>query len=362
MNIISAFVPVNVTSSFNSMMVPEELARRLLAWYQPESRAMPWRGSRDPYEVWISEIMLQQTRVETVRAYFVRFLERFPTIHALAQAPLEDVLKVWEGLGYYSRARNLHKAACVVESAGGILPTDVAGLSALPGIGPYTAASISSICVGTPVPVVDGNVIRLFSRFLACSEDFRKTENRAALSAWLRPAIEVSGCPGDFNQAMMDLGATCCTPRSPDCERCPLKSGCVAFREEQVNVYPWKPPKKPLPERQQSAFIILGEKGTVLLRQRPQEGLLGGLWELPCADEAIGLQGRPTVPDGFSPEGWRSTGTLTHIFTHFRLVWRIFATECAMPSLSSYSFRHPNHVPLTTLSRRALSLVEKMKK
>jgi A/G-specific adenine glycosylase len=202
----------------------------ILAWYRANRREMPWRGSRDPYAVWLSETMLQQTRVETVRAYFVRFLARFPDVRSLAAAPLPSVLKLWEGLGYYSRARNLHAAAKRVAESGSF-PETAAGWAELPGVGPYTAAAVASICSGEPVPVVDGNVARVAARFRAEPVDPRDPKARAALAAWLRPAVEESGAPGDFNQAAMELGETLCTPKSPRCGICPLRATCRAAAE-----------------------------------------------------------------------------------------------------------------------------------
>jgi A/G-specific adenine glycosylase len=354
------------------------LCENLLAWYRPEKRAMPWRGERDPYAVWVSEIMLQQTRVETVREYFKRFMARFPDVRALAGAPGQDVLKAWEGLGYYTRARNLHKAAKAVAASPDGFPRDVEGWAALPGVGPYTAASIASICDGIAAPVVDGNVIRVFARFLARGDDFRKPPNRARLAAWLRPFVEESGRPGDFNQAMMDLGATCCTPREPSCGACPLAAECKARIAGAVARFPFRPPKKALPTREAVAFLVRDSQGRVLFRRRPPEGLLGGLWELPNVEPALSgprprpssVPGNPLAGVDLSAAFRYATGgtagrvrfarTVTHVFTHFRLLFHVCVCEKASgisESPGALLFAVPDSLPLATATRRALETV-----
>ena len=222
----------------------------LLAWYRSRERPMPWRGHPDPYAVWVSEIMLQQTQVETVRPYFTRFLAAFPDIPALAAAEDEPLLKAWEGLGYYTRVRNLRKAAQLLMAEHvGTLPRTVEGLRALPGVGDYTAAAIASICFGLPVPVVDGNVARVFARRNLLDGDFHKPAPRRTLADWLTPHIIASGDPAAFNQAMMDLGAQVCTPRNPRCDDCPLRPTCQAAEQGRQADFPAPPPAKALPRR-----------------------------------------------------------------------------------------------------------------
>ena len=338
------------------------LHRRLLAWYDAHKREMPWRDHPDPYAVWVSEIMLQQTQVETVRGYFSRFLKTFPTVTVLAAAPQQEVLKAWEGLGYYSRARNLQKAAQVIAACGGGLPQTVAQWSALPGVGPYTAAAIASICFNAFSPVVDGNVIRVFARFLGWSDDFRKPPAREKLAAWLLPQIGSSKRPGDFNQAMMDLGATLCTPRAPACGTCPLKSDCLARSEGRQSEFPLKPAKKAVPTRQTVAVLVRKAHGHVLFKQRTEEGLLSGLWELPN----LAVTRKPTRRDavrvlretaGLSAAGTEFIGTITHVFSHFKLLMHVYA----VPAFTGAPDRHktvrfavPGDLPLTTATRRAL--------
>ena len=355
---MSESAQANGTSS--SSLKP--LHQRLLEWYEPEKRAMPWRGLKDPYPVWVSEIMLQQTQVGTVREYFIRFMERFPDVVSLAGAPQQDVLKCWEGLGYYSRARNLQKAAIKVVENGGRWPETLEGWAALPGIGAYTAASISSICQGLYAPVVDGNVIRVFSRYLMWPEDFRKPAQRARMAGWLQPWIEASGNPGDFNQAMMDLGATCCTPRNPACDRCPLRESCRARINNACGEYPWKPPKKKIPTRRVWAFLVENSRGELLFSHRPEEGLLGGLWELPSVEG-----GDPESPDrlreafaaatGGSAESIRFEREISHTFTHFHQITRVYRAEgirSVRVREESLAYAEEKKLPLTTVARRAL--------
>jgi A/G-specific adenine glycosylase len=343
----------------------------LLDWYDAHRREMPWRGHPDPYAVWVSEIMLQQTQVETVRGYFARFLAAFPSVGALASAPQQAVLKAWEGLGYYSRARNLQKAAQAVTAAGDALPTAAAAWAALPGVGAYTAAAIASICFGEPAPVVDGNVARVFARFLCRPDDFRKPAARAALAAWLQPHIEDSRRPGDFNQAVMDLGATVCTPRAPACESCPLAEGCAARRAGRQTDFPVKPPKRTPPLRAYAAALVRDADGRVLFVQRPADGLLGGLWELPN----LPVQGEPAPRDalralrlqtGLSARRAARLGTVKHAFTHFTQLLHVFALNPALapealartphPPQAPAAFADPDELPLTTAARRALAL------
>ncbi len=345
-----------------------QLCRSLLIWYDANKRAMPWRGHPDPYAVWVSEIMLQQTQVETVRGYFTRFLSVFPTVARLAAAPQQEVLKMWEGLGYYTRARNLQKAAQTLLAQGGCLPESAEGWAALPGVGPYTAAAIASICFGAETPVVDGNVIRVFARFLGWKDDFRKPHARAKLAAWLLPHIVASKRPGDFNQAMMDLGAMLCTPRDPACDVCPLKLHCVARQENRQGALPMKPVKKAVPIRQAVAVLVRDETGRVLLTQRTEEGLLSGMWELPN----ISVTRKPTRCDalralrdeaGLVASRAEPLGRVRHFFSHFELLFYVYAVPSYMGSPDparkpSVRFEIPADLPLTTATRRALALSE----
>lgn len=301
-------------------MAVENVSASLLKWYDRNARTLPWRippGSNrkaDPYAVWMSEIMLQQTTVVAVSAYFLRFQERWPDVRALAAANDADVMAAWAGLGYYSRARNLLACArAVVDRYDGIFPTDEASLLRLPGIGPYTAAAIAAIAFQQPATVVDGNVERVVSRLFAVSTPIPQARPELrALAAGLTPSVR----PGDFAQAMMDLGATICTPRSPRCMLCPLASACTARREGKAEAYPVKAAKQAKPERRGTAYW-LERNGRVLLVKRPPKGLLGGMRALP-SDE---WTSDPSAPAGPPIAGqWQiAPDSVRHIFTHFAL-------------------------------------------
>ena len=254
----------------------------LLHWYRPNKRSLPWRDRMpvDPYAVWVSEIMLQQTRVEAVIPYYERWMELFPTVHALADASEHDVLNAWEGLGYYSRARNLHKAAKIVaEQYGGELPRNLDELGKLPGIGRYTLGAIASIAFGIDVPALDGNIKRVYARLFDIAEPIDTLQGEKLL--WVLAEKQLpKGQAGDYNQALMDLGATICIPKNPRCLICPLMKICQARQKGTQNLRPVKSPKKAIPHHVHAAGVIV-QDGYVLLARRPSEGLLGGMWEFP---------------------------------------------------------------------------------
>jgi len=256
----------------------------LLGWYDVVKRKLPWRINRDPYRVWVSEIMLQQTRVDTVIPYYERFMARFPTVQALAEAPEEEVLKHWEGLGYYSRARNLQAGAKeVVDRFGGIVPDDAASVASLKGVGPYTAGAIMSIAFNRPEPAVDGNVMRVLSRFWLLEDDIAKPSTRVRIEKLAR-AIIPEGRAGDFNQALMELGALVCTPKSPGCLTCPVMERCEGRLAGKEKELPIKTKAKPPRPEWRLGIIVAGSgehAGQVLVRQRPETGLLARMWELP---------------------------------------------------------------------------------
>ena len=276
--------------------VGPEIAAALLRHFDSERRSMPWRETSDPYAIWVSEVMLQQTRVDTVIPYWERWLERFPTVETLAEAELDDVLKEWEGLGYYSRARNLHGAARMVrERFDGDVPSDPDTLRELPGVGPYTAGAIASIAYGVPTPAVDGNVRRVLARL------YDLEAPTAAELRTLAAALVPDDRPGDFNQALMELGATICTPRSPDCDACPLAEWCEARRLGVQELRPLPRAKKPIPEETVRTAVIVRGDGALLLARRPEDGLLGGLWEFPGAEAG---EADDDGPDGIAEAGW----------------------------------------------------------
>jgi A/G-specific adenine glycosylase len=308
-----------------------EFSRKLLDWYQRHKRALPWRGIADPYRVWISEIMLQQTQVETVKPYYERWLARFPTVQVLAGAPLQNVLAAWEGLGYYSRAHNLHRAAkMVVAELGGELPGTVAGLLALPGIGRYTAGAIASIAFGADAAVLDGNVKRVLARAFDFRSDVKSPAGAKAL--WtLAESLVPRGRAGDYNQALMDLGATVCTPRAPACPICPERGLCAARRLGVQLQRPVRPARRARPERVYAAGVVR-KAGRVLLGQRSTDELLGGLWAfpaaecLPGAELGEGLRRALRADWGIDVTLGPQVQTLHHGFTHFKLTLHLF--EC----------------------------------
>ena len=261
-------------------MSREAWTQPLLDWYQRSAREMPWRSNPLPYHVWVSEIMLQQTQVDTVTPYFHRFIKRFPTVQSLALADLQAVLTVWEGLGYYSRARNLHRAAKqLLQDFGGEIPSHYDILQLLPGVGAYTAAAISSIAFNRPVPVVDGNVLRVFSRFWGIQTDIRQPSVRKEIFNRLGPVISQAN-PRDFNQAIMELGALLCKPKEPRCPECPLQTECTAFKMNLTKQIPYKSKSKPLPHYH-IAVGIVWKGNRLLIAKRRENQMLGGLWEFP---------------------------------------------------------------------------------
>ncbi|MEE8332238.1 MAG: A/G-specific adenine glycosylase [Alphaproteobacteria bacterium] len=319
-----------------SSVEPPDLRRALLGWYDRHRRVLPWRappGQRaEPYPVWLSEIMLQQTTVVTVGPYFERFIRRWPDIGALARAPLDDVLHGWQGLGYYARARNLHRCAGVVSrDLGGQFPDTEDGLRALPGIGPYTAAAIAAIAFDRPASVVDGNVERVMARLYAVETPLPGAKPVLRdLAAALAPRRD-NGRPGDYAQALMDLGATVCRPRRPACDRCPWAEACQARHAGIAETLPKRAPRAAKPVRRGVAFWAVRPDGAVLLRRRPETGLLGGMIEVPSTDW------REAAPDvaeigAAAPvmADWMPlTGIVRHTFTHFHLELSVHAATVA---------------------------------
>lgn len=307
------------------------MAVPLLGWYDRHRRRLPWRaaaGERaDPYRVWLSEIMLQQTTVATVGPYFARFLERWPTIGELARAELDEVLHAWQGLGYYARARNLHRCAGVVATEhGGRFPDTEAALLRLPGVGAYTAAAIAAIAFDRPAAVMDGNVERVVARLFAVEEPLPAIKPRLRrLVAEIAPGVR----PGDFAQAMMDLGATVCTPRRPRCMACPLAGSCEARARGIAEELPRRAPKAERPTRRGVAFWTERPDGAILLRRRPENGLLGGMMEIPST-EWVEDEAPAPLPAAPVEADWRPLpGKVRHTFTHFHLELGIVAGRAA---------------------------------
>ena len=316
------------------MKTTQTVAEALEAWFARAKRPMPWRARPEPYACWLSEILMQQTTYASALPFYERFRRRFPSVESLAAADEGDVLKAWEGLGYYARARNLLKAARLLTAGGrAAWPVSAAGWARLPGVGPYTAAALASVLSGERVPVVDGNVARVFARVHELPDDFRKLPARQRLAARLQPEIDRAKSPGDFNQAMMELGALVCTPARPACADCPLAFACAARRDGRQADFPVKAAKRALPVRRVRAVVVRDARGRVLLVQNREGGLLKGLWELPEIEEAASLA------QGFS---------------HFRLELDSFTAV-----RRDAEFKDPKAVPLTTATRKVLARVLK---
>lgn len=310
--------------------LPQQLPERLLEWYAAGHRDLPWRRDREPYHVWLSEVMLQQTRVEAVKGYYRRFLAELPDIPALAACPPDRLAKLWEGLGYYSRMRNLQKAAQVIVSAhGGVFPREYDAIRALPGVGDYTAGAIASICFGLPEPAVDGNVLRVLSRVTDDAAPVTDAAVKREYAARLREIYPAGRC-GDFTQSLMELGATVCGPNSqPQCALCPLASLCLARANGTALLRPVKAPKKEKRTEEKTVFIL--RCGTcIAVRRRPEQGLLAGLWELPNVDGKCSAQQALAQAErwGVHPRELCRSSEKTHIFTHIRWELRGFYIEC----------------------------------
>ncbi len=307
-------------------------AARLLAWYDREKRSLPWRNNPDPYAVWVSEIMLQQTQVETALPYFQRWMARFPSVAALAAATEQEVLAAWEGLGYYSRARNLLRAArLVMDNFDGRLPADVQALRSLPGVGEYTAGAIASMAFGLDEPAIDGNVLRVVARLLALEERIDAAAGRRAVREQVEACLP-RGRAGEFNQALMDLGAQICRPQRPRCEACPLTAFCLAYRGDQPTAFPKKRPRQRLPLVVVAAAVIW-QGDRVLLAQRPAKGLLANLWEFPGGkleeNESLEACLRREIWEelGARIEVGPALGLYRHAYTHFRVELHAFSAR-----------------------------------
>ncbi|MDE3838021.1 A/G-specific adenine glycosylase [Bacillus methanolicus] len=300
----------------------------LINWFEREQRNLPWRNERDPYKIWVSEIMLQQTRVETVIPYYNRFIEQFPTIDALAEADEEKVLKAWEGLGYYSRVRNLQQAVREVKEVyGGKVPDTREEIASLKGVGPYTAGAILSIAYGVPEPAVDGNVMRVLSRILTIWEDIARQASRKIFEDAVRKLISHEN-PSYFNQALMELGAMICTPTSPSCLLCPVREHCQAFHEGVQENLPVKTKKKKPKNVQLAAAVLTDHDGNILIHKRPNSGLLANLWEFPNTEINLTIKNDKQQLSQFLKREYGADtiigeviGQIEHVFSH--VVWNI---------------------------------------
>jgi A/G-specific adenine glycosylase len=308
----------------------ERIRKRLADWYERHRRRLPWRDTDDPYRIWVSEVMLQQTRVQTVIPYYLAFTERFPSVPALAAADREAVLSAWEGLGYYSRARNLHRAAAVLaEGHGGRVPDSPEAFRKLPGVGPYIAAAVTSIAFGAPAAVVDGNVKRVLARILALEHPVNRPDAHPVFQAEADRLLD-RGAPGRHNQAVMELGALVCRPRSPLCTDCPVHAHCRALARGRTDVLPRRVHRKPAPHVR-TVTAVIRRNGRLLAVRRPETGLLGGMWEFPAGEPAPGESGgeacrriaREAV--GLEVAVTGRIGRVRHAYTHFSVTTEVWS-------------------------------------
>ncbi len=342
---------------------PEPLRRALIAWYDAEKRALPWRATRDPYAIWLSEVMLQQTRVETVIPYYARFLASYPTVATLADAPLDDVLTMWAGLGYYRRARMLHATAAQVrDDHAGVFPDTVDGLRGLHGIGPYTAGAVASIAFGRAAALVDGNVVRVLSRIFAVEDDVRGGAGLARIWKIAEALVPEEGA-GTWNQALMELGATVCVPRDPRCLLCPASALCEGRARGIEKTLPKLAAKtKPLGERR--VALVAQRDGQVLLARRPEAGRFGGMWEPPSVeipgkddpDPAVLLEGLSLTKSDVAG-ALALAGEVVHVLSHRRLAVAVYsgALSARAKVRAPAGYTAAELVPLEALGKRALT-------
>lgn len=333
-----------MTDSLKNLKLVNKEAFRddLIGWFTNEQRDLPWRKDQDPYKVWVSEIMLQQTRVETVIPYFNRFIELFPTIEDLADADEEKVLKAWEGLGYYSRVRNLQAAVREVkENYGGTVPNTRDEISKLKGVGPYTAGAILSIAYGVPEHAVDGNVMRVLSRILSIWDDIAKPSTRKIFEKAVEELISHEN-PSFFNQALMELGALVCTPTSPSCLLCPVRDHCIAFHEGVEKELPVKTKAKKQRQVQLAAVVLRDQEGKTVIHKRASSGLLANMWEFPNVEinlpflrDKSYIQGLLTEELGLQTKLGKMVGTIEHVFSHLKWDIQIFEAELLEPIIET---------------------------
>lgn len=338
-------------------MPSPSLQTRLLTWYSKNKRTLPWRDHPDAYAIWVSEIMLQQTRVETVIPYFEKWMQLFPTVQSLAKASEHDVLNAWEGLGYYSRARNLHKAAkIVVKEHGGKLPDKLSELIKLPGIGRYSAGAIASIAFGKNEPALDGNLKRVYARLSDLKKPIDSPKGEKYLWRIARENLP-KGKAGDFNQALMDLGAMICIPKTPRCSICPLMNVCKAHANGTQELRPVKKPKKVIPHYVHAAGVII-KRGKVLLAQRPATGLLGGMWEFPNGrvngDPAKELGKTLRTGFGLKVQKKEALVLVQHTYSHFKVTVHAFLCE-----LSASENQHLKWIPVHDLVKYPMGKVDR---
>ena len=351
--------------------IDSELQDALLDWFLEHRRELPWRTEdRRPYTIWVSEVMLQQTRVDTVIPYYEKFMERFPSVYDLAEADEEDVLNLWEGLGFYARARNMHESAqMIVQEHDGVVPDSVEELQNLPGIGPSTAAAIMSFAHQKQVPYLDGNVYRVISRFTGYTQNTETPEGKR----YIRSVVDESmppEQPGVFNESLIEFGAKVCTPSNPSCEACPLSPGCVAYRKGIQEELPYRGERREVPTRTRTGvFVTCGEE--ILLTRRPSEGLLGGMWEIPALwnedDESLMQSACRTASwsTGSMQDVQQLDRTVTHKYSHFHLKMPLFKVQVNervtgedLWTSGWYKPQNLDEIPLHRAAQKALDVIE----
>jgi A/G-specific adenine glycosylase len=348
-------------------LTPEEFSTRLARWHERHGRTdLPWQNDPSPYRVWVSEVMLQQTQVATVIPYYQRFMGQFPSVRALSEAPLDEVLRLWSGLGYYARARHLHRAAQMVcEKHGGSMPVDFDALRSLPGIGRSTAGAILALSAGLPFPILDGNVKRVLTRFYGI--DGWPGEPGVEKELWrLAERYTPARAPNVYAQAMMDLGATLCTRTRPDCQHCPVAEDCTAYREGRQTSYPQPRPRKALPLRTTTVLVLEDEIGAVLLERRPPAGLWGGLWSFPECASPMQIDAWSERHLGQLISGTRCWPAIRHTFSHFHLDIRPLharVRRCADRIMEDagrvwYKVGQPQPFGITAIVKRLLPMLD----
>lgn len=350
----------------NSDKIKSLLGHRLLAWYRRNKRSLPWRETKDPYRIWISEIMLQQTQVDTVIPYYHRFLKAFSTLSSLARAPLQDVLKVWENLGYYSRARNIHSAAkIIVAKFCGQVPDNLEEIKTLPGIGEYSAGAILSIAYGQVLPAVDGNVRRILCRLFAIRKPVDDTREQKQLQKIAASLIPVKH-PSDFNQALMDLGATICKAKNPDCSHCPVARLCQARNKSLQNVLPITRKSPAIPHRLAAAAVIRNSKGLLLVVQRPASGLLASLWKLSGGfiksgeDPENSLKRSVKEELGITIRSGKHLTSVNHTYTHFRITLQAYECRLLKGNPKPLGCQNWRWASINDLKKLPLSKIDRM--
>ena len=347
------------------------VVERILVWFAQKKRDLPWRDTTDPYYIWVSEVMLQQTQVDTVIPFYHRFLSRFPIVESLAEASLQEVLKVWENMGYYARARHLHMAAReIASSMNGKVPSTYEELIGLPGIGSYTASAILSFAFGERCPAVDGNMRRVVCRLFSIQDSVDQPRTKKRILELATDMIS-SADPACFNHAVMDLGATVCTPRNPSCQACPVQGECLAFEQGNQEALPVTRKKKPTPHKHMTAGIIADEQGRLLIIQRPNRGLLGGLWKFPGglkdSKETLeqGLIRRVCEELGIGIEVQEVLASVEHAYTHFRVTLHAFRCQWRTGKLKvldcqDYKWSNPKDFfsfPFSKADRKIIALL-----